>query len=243
MEDGSFTTVEEEEYNPPEGAAVTLVHPVDMEEGDLQGWQKQLADYEILQPVRQLTLPVKTLLPKDLEERSVIRYRGLETTVGTLLGLSKKYSLGRGDVLDGGAYTWFALEDPWLKAGFALSFDDMYMSMGPAEKVTLDEAAFYRIAGEGDSCPFAGGGIQRELFFDPAALPNRFAGGILSIFDWKAWSIPRSLLRKIYHPQTSCKTLFGSGYGPRQYNKFPIQRRYPGGSSWVLYSLLPEGEG
>jgi hypothetical protein len=39
-------------------------------------------------------------------------------------------------------------------------------------------------------------------------------------------------------PQTSCKTLFGSGYGPRQYNKFPIQRRYPGASSWVsLFGL------
>jgi hypothetical protein len=67
--------------------------------------------------------------------------------------------------------------------------------------------------------------------------------GILPVIkiDWKAWSIPksRSLLRKIYH--TSCKILFGSGYGPRtrlrggEYNKFPLQRRYSGACSWVLH--------
>jgi hypothetical protein len=53
--------------------------------------------------------------------------------------------------------------------------------------------------------------------------------------DWKAGYIPRSLLRKIYCHRKCCNPIFGSGHVPGPYNKFPIQRRYPGACSWVLH--------
>lgn len=61
MEDGTFNTVDEEEYTLPEKAAITLVHPIELEEEVLAGWKEQLDDYEIVQPIPQLTAPIIVL--------------------------------------------------------------------------------------------------------------------------------------------------------------------------------------
>jgi hypothetical protein len=54
-------------------------------------------------------------------------------------------------------------------------------------------------------------------------------------------SIPCGLLRNITTQKLHFNVL-GLGYGPGQYNKFPIQRRYPGTCSWVLHFCDNYGE-
>ena len=49
MEDGSFNTVEEEEYELPAGASIGLVHPIELDGDTLEAWKQQLEDYEIVQ--------------------------------------------------------------------------------------------------------------------------------------------------------------------------------------------------
>lgn len=61
MEDGSFNTVDEEEYALPDGASIGLVHPVELEADTLSAWKQQLEDYEITQSINQLTRPVYRL--------------------------------------------------------------------------------------------------------------------------------------------------------------------------------------
>lgn len=58
MEDGTFNTVDEEEYQLPEMVDIGLVHPLELSEEELALWKEQLSDYEIIQPIEQLERPV-----------------------------------------------------------------------------------------------------------------------------------------------------------------------------------------
>lgn len=61
MEDGTFNTVDEEEYELPAEAKIGLVQPLELEVETLKAWQQQLEDYEITQPFTQLHRQVYTL--------------------------------------------------------------------------------------------------------------------------------------------------------------------------------------
>jgi hypothetical protein len=55
-------------------------------------------------------------------------------------------------------------------------------------------------------------------------------------FDWKAGvHTPRLASVKFTATEKVVKPIFKSGYGPRQYYKFPIQRRYLGACPEVLH--------
>ncbi len=56
MEDGSFNNTQEEEYTLQEGSSIVLLHPGDILEQEVEEWKIQLSDYEITQPIVQLTL-------------------------------------------------------------------------------------------------------------------------------------------------------------------------------------------
>jgi hypothetical protein len=184
MDDGSFNTIDEEEYALPPDARISLAHPIEMGEDTTKKWVALFGDYEIAQPIPQLAARINTLTGKDMEGNFIIRYRGIKTTAGKLLGLSKKYDMRRGDVEDAGSYMNFFLEDSWLRAGAAINFDSMYMGIDPTETVSLGDAAFYRIADEGSRLPFEwGGDAKPENAADPKSLPARYVSGILNIFD------------------------------------------------------------
>jgi hypothetical protein len=54
MEDGTFNTVDEEEFDLPANAKIGLVQPLELETDILEAWKTQLEDYEITQPFTQL---------------------------------------------------------------------------------------------------------------------------------------------------------------------------------------------
>ena len=64
MEDGSFNTADEEEYELPKEAVIGLVHPVELSADLLSAWKEQLEDYEIVQPSFSLTVRCMRLLRK-----------------------------------------------------------------------------------------------------------------------------------------------------------------------------------
>jgi hypothetical protein len=183
MEDGSLNTAAEEEFTLPDDARITLAHPSEM--GDsLAVWKKQLEDYEISQPLPQLSAPVTTRGEKDLEGKIIVRYRGRLTTAGKLLGLSKKFDMRRGEIMDGGSYNSFTLEDEYLKTGALLSFEYLYMGIDPAEQVPLENLVFYRIPEDGEKSPLEWSGeIKPDAAVGPADLPPRYISGMLAVFD------------------------------------------------------------
>ena len=61
MEDGSFNTQDEEEYTLPDGARISLVHPIELTDEEKAAWREQLSDYEITQPIDQIDRAVYDL--------------------------------------------------------------------------------------------------------------------------------------------------------------------------------------
>lgn len=68
MEDGSFNTVDEEEYTLPDGGSIGLVHPIELTDEDLAAWKQQLEDYEITQSIDQLSRPIYRLPAEQAQD-------------------------------------------------------------------------------------------------------------------------------------------------------------------------------
>ncbi|MCD7899228.1 MAG: DUF4132 domain-containing protein [Bacteroides sp.] len=179
MEDGTFNTVDEEEYRLPDDGAITLIHPSELDADTLSQWKEQLDDYEIAQPLPQLSAPVIAIELHEISDKKIIRYNGIVTSSGKIVAMAKKYNLIRGAVLDGGTYTCFHLVDTYLQMTIQLNFEYMYMGQDYNENVTLGEVIFYHLDEEGE--------VQDEpkqnVIIEPTTVPSRFLCSILAIFD------------------------------------------------------------
>lgn len=179
MEDGTFNTVDEEEYTLPENAVITLIHPVELSEDTLAQWKEQLDDYEIVQPLPQLTAPVVTLEEKDVSGKKIVRYSGRVVLSGKIAGIAKKYNMVRGDVLDGGSYTCFHWVDKYLNVAVQLNFQYMYMGQEYNDNVTLEDVVIYRLGEDQmtDDEP------KNNMLLAADDLPARFISSVIGVFD------------------------------------------------------------
>lgn len=179
MEDGTFNTVDEEEYTLPEKAAITLVHPIELEEDVLAGWKEQLDDYEIVQPVTQLTAPIIILGEKETNGNKITRYNGLIVKSGKISGIARKHNMVRGEVWDGGSYTCYHLVDKFLNIAALLNFEYMYMGQEYDDDVTLGDIVLYRMGEDQttDDEP------KNDIILSPESVPTRFLCSVLGIFD------------------------------------------------------------
>ncbi|NUQ90182.1 MAG: DUF4132 domain-containing protein, partial [Glycomyces artemisiae] len=88
-EDRSYTDVEDDAFDLPDGAVIRLDHPVRMGERAAD-WAGIFADYEILQPFEQLSRPVLAFTEEELTTGRLTRFEGAKVEVGKLLGLTSK---------------------------------------------------------------------------------------------------------------------------------------------------------
>ena len=143
MEDGSFNTAEEDEYELPENGKIGLVHPVELTKEEKESWEGQLEDYEITQPFQQLKRSVYTVTEEEREARKLTRFNG--RTLNDLSLSSRLTGLGwyRGSVQDGGGFYTYYREDTELGLGVELHFSGSYVG-GSNEEITIYDARFYR---------------------------------------------------------------------------------------------------
>lgn len=164
MEDGSFNTVDEEEYRLPDDARIGLAHPVELDAGTLDGWKQQLEDYEITQSIPQLDRPVYHMEPGTEQARSLERFGGKKLNGLSLSGKLQGFGWYRGSVQDAGFFYTFYREDPALSMGVELNFSGCYVG-GENDTVTVYEAVFYR-----------SGTVQRGSYcYDTPKEDNTFA--------------------------------------------------------------------
>ena len=98
MEDGTFNTVDEEEYELENGTHITPLHPVDVDKEEVEAWTEQLEDYEIVQPVDQLNITAYTLSEdkendreiKDFEKKKI--YASTFKSAANKLGFNLEYA-------------------------------------------------------------------------------------------------------------------------------------------------------
>ena len=143
MEDGSFNTVDEEEYQLPDDAQIGLAHPVELDSETLDGWKQQLEDYEITQSIPQLDRPVYHMEPGTEQARSLERFGGKMLNGLSLSGKLQGFGWYRGSVQDAGVFYTFYREDAALNMGVELNFSGCYVG-GENDTVTVYEAVFYR---------------------------------------------------------------------------------------------------
>lgn len=179
MEDGTFNTVDEEEYTLPEQACITLIHPIELPEDVLSGWKEQLDDYEIVQPIPQLTAPIIVLEEKDTNGNKITRYNGSIVKSGKISGMAKKHNMVRGEVWDAGSYTCFHLVDKYLNMAAQLNFEYMYMGQEYNDDVTLGDVVLYRMGEDQttDDEP------KSNVILSPESVPARFLSSVLGIFE------------------------------------------------------------
>lgn len=167
MEDGSFNTADEEEYELPKDGRIGLVHPVELEEESLSVWKEQLSDYEVVQPLEQLERPVYRLTGEEKEQTELTRFGGRLLNCLSLSGKLQSLGWYRGSVQDAGGYYTFYREDGEI--GVELEFSGAFVG-GENEEVTVYGAQFYRA-----------GTVQRGSYvYDTIRKENRYCLGEVS---------------------------------------------------------------
>ena len=85
MDDGTFNTADEEEYElNNKNHFISLVHPLELEDGVLEMWKEQLEDYEVVQPIMQLDIPVYEVTKENENATEITDYSDKEFYVSTL---------------------------------------------------------------------------------------------------------------------------------------------------------------
>ncbi len=154
MEDGSFNTEDEEEFELPEAGQfigrdqfIGLCHPIELSEESLKTWKEQLEDYEITQPIEQLERPVYYRTEEEQEQKSLERFGGCIVNDLSLGGKLQTMGWYRGSVQDAGCFYSYYREDKELSLGVELHFSGSYVG-GQNEDVTVYEVRFYKAGGE-----------------------------------------------------------------------------------------------
>lgn len=169
MEDGTFNTVDEEEYTLPENSSITLVHPSELDADTIAKWKTQLSDYEISQPIEQLDFKYEEIKEEDIKEDKIHSLDSKTIKAGVLMSLATKYDMARGEAMDGGTFCEYILKDTYLNISVHLSFDYMYFGMDANEDVGFGDIEFCEIID----------GI--ETLINPLKVNKRFACSIYSI--------------------------------------------------------------
>ena len=172
MEDGSFNTVDEEEYQLPDGASIGLAHPVELDQETLEAWKQQLEDYEITQSIQQLDRPVFRLEPGMESCRSLELFGGKMLNGLSLSGKLQGLGWYRGSVQDAGGFYTFYREDPALSLGVELNFSGAYVG-DENSTVTVYDAVFYR-AGTVQRGSYCYDEPKEEHIFTLGDVPTRY---------------------------------------------------------------------
>ncbi|MCX4298280.1 MAG: DUF4132 domain-containing protein [Lachnospiraceae bacterium] len=143
MEDGSFNTHDEKEYTMPEGAKISLVHPIELSDEEKATWKEQLVDYEITQPIEQIDRKVYYVTEEERKQKSMERFGGCIVNDLSLNGKLTGFGWYRGSVCDAGGFYTYYREDPEADMAVELHFSGTYIA-GLDENVTIYDARFYK---------------------------------------------------------------------------------------------------
>ncbi|MEI0551421.1 BspA family leucine-rich repeat surface protein [Brachyspira intermedia] len=94
--DGSYSNCEDEEIKINDNNFISLASPIEMDDDTINKWRKQLEDYEITQPLQQLTV-IK--LDKNNLEKEINKIKNINTTYSSFKYFTKKYKMNISNVI------------------------------------------------------------------------------------------------------------------------------------------------
>jgi len=105
-EDWTLADGDDAQFELPDDARVGLVHVIEMPAPLQAAFGQILADYEILQPFKQLGRETYTLTPQELAVAKIDRFATKTIATGSVMGLINR-GWERGDAQDAGWVGWF----------------------------------------------------------------------------------------------------------------------------------------
>lgn len=175
MEDGSFNTVDEEEYNLPQTGTIGLVHPIELDGEELSAWKEQLSDYEVVQPMEQMDRPVYRPTEEEKEQAELTRFGGKLINGLSLSGKLQNMGWYRGSVQDAGGYYTFYREDDGI--GVELEFSGCFVG-DENEEVTVYGVQFYK-AGTVQRGSYVYDTVKEEHRYKPGEISPRYFSEIV----------------------------------------------------------------
>lgn len=146
MEDGSFNTEDEEEYQLPEHGTIGLVHPIEISVESKAKWEEQLSDYEITQSIEQLARPMFAITEEEKQSDALERFGGAVLAAISLSGKLQTMGWYKGAAEDAGYYYYFYRDDSVSGIRASVNFSgayigDSYMA-AENEEVTVFDVEF-----------------------------------------------------------------------------------------------------
>ena len=111
LDDGSLTTVDDEEFTLAENSVIGLVHPVELSEEELEKWKQQLKDYEIAQPFIQLGRGISRPTEEEKEQNFIGRFKGNVIKSREFVSAMNKIGWSKGKVGDSAIFDDFVREE------------------------------------------------------------------------------------------------------------------------------------
>lgn len=142
MEDGTFNTVDEDEYEWDPAFMVGLVHPLELEASDIAAWKTQLEDYEISQPFAQLEREIHVVDEEDQAKSEYDRLPESDLSPTAFPKTLEKYGWIKGPAMDGGWFNEFYKEYGELVAELRFSGTSITYYEG-MEDITLESLIFF----------------------------------------------------------------------------------------------------
>ena len=106
-EDWTLADADDVQTEVPEDASIGIVHVLEMPQPMQAAFGQILADYEILQPFKQLGRETYTLTPDELNGSEIKRYEHKTIATGSVMGLINR-GWERGQAQDAGWVGWFS---------------------------------------------------------------------------------------------------------------------------------------
>lgn len=131
-ESNCLVDIDDEPVTWPEGAMLTVLHPLNCSAETCAQWQEIFADYEIESPFPQLARPVFTLPEDEKTLKAVKRYKRTKFPTSRLRTNMERRGWANGEPKDAGSVNWlykyFASADITvaihMSNGFCMGFDD-----------------------------------------------------------------------------------------------------------------------
>ncbi|AZV59011.1 DUF4132 domain-containing protein [Clostridium sp. AWRP] len=177
MEDGTFNTKDEDEFEVPEKSSIGLVHPLELSKEDLNIWKEQLEDYEIVQPIKQLDREVFTMTEEEKKMKYVDRFGGKIVNGLSLVGKIMNYGWYRGSIQDAGGYYEFYKEDNNLGIGVELKFEGLSVGY-ENEDTTIYILRFYN-AGTVKRGSYIYDEVKEQHLLSLSQVPEKYFSEIL----------------------------------------------------------------
>lgn len=144
MEDGTFNTMDEDEYELEEKGLIGLVHPLELDQESIATWKEQLSDYEITQAIEQLGRPVYLLEDGEKGQKHLERFGGKILNGLSLAGKLTGLGWSKGMPEDAGIYYSYYRKDVEAGYGVELQFSGAYIG-DENDDVTVYDAQFYTL--------------------------------------------------------------------------------------------------